>query len=358
MTSTKMLTVYGGINSVSIQTNFAGKVLSSATGGLALGMQAYNTDPILGVIVRFGDRAGTPPSYACGIESFGANGLPDGTYLGGGSPVSKIFTPPADSSWNSISKAIAFDNPLTPTRGQELCFTFRHSSGTIDGSNNQTIFYCNGIRKVRRGFPNAVGLTAGTWAYLSAPSLVAYYTANSVYGEIATTVTVGTTASTSGHRRAGYFTRQGSGTYQIAGFETEFQGPASGGSVKFGLWDAAGTELASATLDSDLFPALSTDIQVRVLFKDSTLPTLNYGTKYYVGVECVSSASINSRLIPLEDASFIKTFPGGDDIGYASWNGSAWSETQLFYFPFQLLLADETMGGGGVQPLGGLIRAA
>lgn len=331
------------------QTFFFGMALDANNDGIAVTFQAVTADAITHLGFRIGDRTGTPPTYIIGLEGRDSSGFPDGTYLGGGSPASATFTPPADGSWNSSWRWIALTNSYTPTRGEILTMTIRYSSGTVNGSNCQTAFYSHGMRKLRRGFPKPMLLTAGTWANNSAPASFGYKTASGVYGQVAVTVSTGSAASTSGHRRAMYFTLPaGFGdTFQIAGVCFEFQIPAAGGTTKVGIWNAAGTELSSVTLDTDDLVVNSSDGQIECYFQDSTLPTLTFGTKYYIGVECLSSVSVNSRYVTMTSANDINSVPLGANIGYASWNGSAWTEDALSYIPMRLIFADVTEPSGG-----------
>lgn len=342
------------------QAGFYGFPIDAATDAVAITFQAVTADPITHLGYRSMDRTGTPPAQIIGLEGRNSSGFPDGTYLGGGTPASKIYTPPADSSWNGTWQWIALDNPYTPSRGQFLTMTVRYSSGTVNGSNCSGVFYTHGIRKLRRGFPKPMLCTAGTWANSNAPAAYGYKTASGVYGQPCGTVSAGTAATTSGHRRTNYFTLPaGFGdTFQIAGVCFEFQIPAASGTTKVGIWNAAGTELSSVTMDTDDLVVNSSDGQVECYFQDSTLPTLVFGTKYYIGVECLSSVSVNSRYVTMTNANDINSVPLGANIGYASWNGSTWIEDALSYIPMRVIFSDITEPGGVIQPFGGLIKAA
>jgi hypothetical protein len=101
--------------------------------------QADTTDAITDLGFRYGARTGTPPTYRISLQGASTSGIgPDGTVLGGGSPASQTFTPPADTSINGLWQWKTLANSYTPTRGQFLCSVIEYSSGTIDGSNNSS----------------------------------------------------------------------------------------------------------------------------------------------------------------------------------------------------------------------------
>src|SRR5690349_18160435 len=59
---------------------------------------------------RYGARTGTPVQHKTGLQTPDASGNPDGTYLGGGSPASGTFTPPADATWDGTWQWVALAN--------------------------------------------------------------------------------------------------------------------------------------------------------------------------------------------------------------------------------------------------------
>ena len=141
------------------------------------------------------------------MEGIDASGLPNGTILGGGSPASGTFTPPADTTWNSLWRWVTLSNAYTPTRGEKLALTIRHSAGTVNASNNSTftLRFTTAAAEVF-AFPYGLTLTAGTWAKVAVDvPIFAIRTANQRYGMLIQSL-FSTTVTTTGHRSAMRFT--------------------------------------------------------------------------------------------------------------------------------------------------------
>src|SRR5688572_26797065 len=174
--------------------------LDASNDGVGWVFQANSADAITHLGFRYGARTGTPPTYRISLQSpTAAGGLPDGTVLGGGSPASGTFTPPADATWDGTWQWVALTNSYTPSRGQLLVSAIEHSSGTVDGSNFSSFTrQVTGFR-MDDGFPYSCILTAGTWAKSTMPCF-GYRTANGRYGYIGQSAYATNTAGTNGHR--------------------------------------------------------------------------------------------------------------------------------------------------------------
>lgn len=325
---------------------------------LAWVFQAWNTEAITHIGFRYATRIGTVPTLIAALESL-SGGNPSGTVLGGGTPASGTFTPPSDTTWNGTFQWVSLANSYTPTRGQLLCATIRHSSGTIDGSNGCTI---------TRGLANSQNITpvimgshrtnlAGSYTKSSLAYTFAYRTASGRYGFPATGAYTTATAATSGHRQAMYFTLpSGWGdTYQLTGCTMYAKAPSSGGTADFkiGIWDASGTELASTgSLNSTDLPGSAGWMQG--IF--TSVPTLSFGTKYYVGVETLTSGTVALNGIQLGSADDRLAYPLGTSRGLSGWNGSAWTDVDTVVPYCDLIFEDITEpagGSGGAYVIGG-----
>lgn len=325
--------------------------------GIGWGFQAYSADPITHVGVRYGARTGTPPTYIASLQGLNTSGLIDGTVKGGGSPASVTFTPPADTSIDGLWQWYTLANSYTPTRGEFLAVAIEYSSGTINGSNcssfTRSITGVMGSTSPTVGFPSVQTKTGGTWAKNNLAPLFGYRTASGRYGGIAQS-TYTTNIGTSGQRSAMKFNLPSGwgNTYQLSGAMCCCR--VASGSMIFGLWNSAGTQLASATVDVDYFTSTFTDLSCKFLFSNSTLPTLDFGTDYYIGWESVSSSSVGLRGFVLADAADRSAFPNGTNRCFSSWNGSAWSDTTTIMPMCSLIFADITEpagGSGGGGPL-------
>lgn len=332
-------------------SNFA---VDANNDGVGWHFQPDSADAITHLGFRYGARTGTPPTYSIRIESPDASGLPDGTDVGGGSPTAVTFTPPADASINGLWQWKALTNSYTPTRGQFLIATIRYSSGTIDGSNNSSFstHFAGGFGNLTT-YPPPLTLTAGTWAKFATAgrTSIGWRTAGGRFGFVSTGV-YNTAIATTGHRQAMHMTLPaGHGdTFQVRGMQLVMTTPIAANAVKFGIWDAAGTELQGIQLDSDFCASAASRRGIEINFDETTLATLSYGTKYYYGVEVVSSASIVLTGLQLQEADDRYGWPGGTDRGLSTWTGASWADTDTVIPIVVPKLADITEPTGGGSP--------
>lgn len=319
--------------------------------GVAWVFQSETDAAITHVWFRYGLRVGTPPTYRISLQSINTSGNPDGTVLGGGSPASATFTPPADTSWDGLGQWIALDNSYTPTVGQVLVLTIEYSSGTIDASNYSSFTRTAGGSFVNVAIPYNLTNTGGTWSKQTAGPVFAYRTASSRYG-VPVVANYITTTNTTGRRYAAKINLPSAfgASYKVAGMTLFGVCGSSGNTIRFGIWDAAGTELATTgTLDSDAQASLTNASNFNVIF--TTQPTLNYGTAYYFGVESVGGSSVGIRGVSLTDDDDRLAFPLQKNTTLTLWDGAAWNDVSAVYPFVDLSFADITAAGGG----GGLV---
>lgn len=344
-------------------TGFSGAAtnhtVDAADDGVAWVFQPYSADAITQLWFRYGARTGTPPTYSIRLESLDTSGLPDNTDVGGGSPTAVTFTPPADASIDGAGQWKTLTNAYTPTRGQTLVATIRHSSGTVDGSNNSSFTRnLGGINPGSRGFPYALTLAGGSWSKVGG-SVFGWRTASGRFGVIATGSYTTVTANTLGHKSGMHFTIPSDwcSTFKVLGVRFLGKIGAAGGSAKIGLWQTDGTELQSKTIDSDHAgtSGVGTGIWNEVIFSDVSLATLSAGTKYYAGVEVISGTS-NVSGVTFTDAEDRESFPFGLQRGLVTYAGS-FTETNTVMPSLTLILSDITApsGSGGGPLIGGRI---
>lgn len=327
------------------------QTLDANNDGWGHAFRARSADAITHLGFRYGARTGTPPEYSIRLESVDGSGMPDGADVGGGAPTAKTFTPPADATWDGTWRWVQLTNAFTPSRGQLFASTIRYSSGTVDGSNNSSFTTALSGFKSARGFPYANTLTAGTWAITNNGVCFGYRTASGRYGYISTGL-YATTTSTSGNRSAMHFTLPSGwgATYQLAFPAMYCRCGATGTSCKIGLWAGDGSVLQEITVDADTIDGPNTWRSQEFFFDEATLATLDFGTKYYLGVESVSSSTVGIRGWQLAEAEDRSAFPNGVNRGLATWNGSAWTEDNTVMPICELGLADitEPSAGGGL----------
>lgn len=349
MADAKLLRVLGltssnGFSAVNVALDASGDKL-------AFIFQPYTTDPITHLGFRYGARTGTPPTYTIGLQGVGATGVPDGTYVGGGTPASMTFTPPADASIDGLWQWKALANSYAPTRGQMLAAPIEYSSGTIDGSNNSSFTRNDGNSQTDWSgrLPYHATNTVGTYSKSALSVVFGWRTASGRYGRIAQSQYT-TAAATTGLRQAMHFTLpSGWGdTFSVIGARMRLT--TISGSVKLALWDAS-SELQSLSLDVEHQGAMNSGV-LEFIFSDAALDALSFGTKYYIGAESVSNSSISLRGIQLAEADDRIAFPAGDIRGLSTYDGASWSDDNTVMPQVELLLSDWTEPSGGA---GGMI---
>lgn len=327
-------------------------VIDASNEGVAYAFQARNTDAITHLGFRVGSRTGTPPTYIIGLEGLsGTTGFPDGVYKTNGGNCTATFTPPADTSWNSTWQWIALANSYVPARGETLALTIRHSSGTIDGSNNISVGtnWTNAMPTLG-SFPYALRNTSGTWAAQQISPIFGVRTANDRYGVIVPNMYSTRSSTTIGHRVAMRFTMPSSygDTYKVAGIRASVSLAAAGGKNPLAKIWSASSALTSITLDVDTAgaPTISNYRSWEVFFADSV--TLNCGTPYYFGFEVADSASAGIALFGTQFASADDNDDdGGSLFALGTFNGTTWTDDATVRPWMELILEDMTKPTGG-----------
>lgn len=112
------------------------QVIDAATEGIAWYFSLPATGPtITKCAIRPGTLTGNSPTYVLSLQALDASGLPDGTILGGASPVSVEITPASGTA--GVVTEYTFANAYDTSPGQILALVCRPKAGTtIDGSNN------------------------------------------------------------------------------------------------------------------------------------------------------------------------------------------------------------------------------
>lgn len=327
--------------------------------GLAWIVDARTTSAISKIRFRYGARTGTPPTYSLRLEGVDTSGNPDGVDRGGGSPTAVTFTPPASTAWDGLTQEVTLTNPYTPSSNSEvIAITIRHSSGTVDASNcsSFTSHYASVVSGTR-GFPFHSTLSAGTWTKQTVVGIpnVAWITASRTFGFVKQS-TYSTTQNTSGRRSAAMVTLPASiaSTTTITGVHLIGQFAGASASFVLGIWDASNNLIASRTIDADQTTGLGT---FRAgLFEFASPIVLTNGSKYYIGLESVSSSTVGVQGIVFASTADMQGLPNGDNVGIATYNGTAWTENANIYPLIELVTSDISppSASGGAILIGGL----
>lgn len=312
--------------------------------------QAFEAATITRLGFRYGARTGTPPSYKISLQGVDGTGRADGTIKGGASPASKVFTPPADATWNGTWQWVTLDNSFVVARGDFLSMVIKYDSGTINGSNFSSFTTANSALRDDGGAPynvtfnNTGAVTTRTagypiWGFGSAGT--AYGAPAQTYGPVA--INSGTTPDEvalaftlpagMGTSLAVVGARLGCGTYNAAT------------TLKVILYSGT-TVLQDVTIDTDVTVA-NTRPQHEFYFDEATLSTLSVGTKYYLSVQPQAATSINIETMDVAAAADLDAWPMGQAFNYASrTDAGAWTDLTTrrpFIVP---LIADITAAGG------------
>ena len=324
--------------------------------GVAAITQAWYAEAITHVGFPYRSKTGTPVELTLTLETMDASGLPSGTDVGGGSPTATAFTPPNDTTWNNTFQWVALTNSYTPARGEILCVTLQ-ATGAPDGSNYSTVAFRFDEQYgagTLRNFPHIVYMVAGTWAKTGSSSsggAVAFKTASHIYGApISNTVGV-INANTAGYRVAKAFTYPTTmvSTFKIIGAHIGCKPASAAGTIKWGLWNSAGTALQTGDM-STIYTRnnYSSGRPISVIFEDTTLATLSGGTRYYIGLENVDT-NCSLDVVSLTSADETECFPNGENVASATWNGSSWTEDATKMPVVEIIFEEWDVPSGGSE---------
>lgn len=294
---------------------------------------AASVSPITDLWFLYGNATGAPPEQRYSLQGVDTSGVPDGTILGGGTPASVTFTPPANTSWNGLGRWQTLSNSYTPSARGELIAAVIDATGTPDVSNFSS--WSRSVTSLLSAsplVPYAVSYNGTTWTKHSgnAPPVFAYKAGGIVYG-VPWTSTLSSTVSTSGHRSVAAVTMPGESgdSWLVKGFTTHVTRlGSSAGTFVMGVWDSAGTALWTRTFDADAMANPTNAGTFESIF-DSDL-SMSAGVKYYIGSESTGSP-VGVSGIGVTNAADREAFPGGANMAHATWNGSAWSENAVMY---------------------------
>lgn len=334
-----------------------------------VGVALANTASVFGlagvVMMRAGDtithagfavtaRTGTPPTYRISLQAVSTtDGTPSGTVLGGGSPASATFTPPADASWTDTYQWIALANSYTAVRGEILAVVVEYSSGTINASNCSSFARnLNGVDHGTQGFPyNMVAAAAGpsSWATALGRCVFAVKSSTAIYGFpccLVTTTNFSSDSTPDEYALAFTIPALWFSSFSVLGVRAVLQTPAAGKTVLVSLY-AGTTSLQSVTWDSD--QEISNGAGGRVVelyFSDTTLATLTPGTVYRVGFAPQQTATnLNIPSLGSTAAGDLAGWPFGTTCYLSTrTNGGAWTDDTTKR-PYLEVILDTVTGG-------------
>jgi len=286
----------------------------------------------------------SPPAYKFTLQGVDGSGDPDGSVKA----TTAEFTP-----GGAGTEAHSFTSAYTATQGELLAGVWAYSSGTVDSTHDAT--FRSYIKSVRFNlFPYYNYYNGSSW-YPDNDSYPAFtlqtdeaWDVGGIYNEEPGTEDV----STIGHRFAQRILIPADEDIElhIDGFYyTGDVEKSAGDDYKAGVWNAAGVELASVSIDAAqqaaAFNSLPSPSRSYTFTADATITA---GSVFYIGYEHTGD-DLTIEYAKCGGAAGLKSWPGGASFYASLWNGSSWvddDEKRLCLNP-TLSSFHGTGGGGG-----------
>lgn len=319
-------------------------ILDATTDQMEYVFQAEEACTITSLGYRQGVRAGTPPTYKISLQGV-TDGLPDGTIKGGGSPASKTFTPPASTAWDNTWQWLTLDNTYTCTRGEVLAIVIAYSTGTIGVANSITATHDLIGFTGRQGFPYAIQNNAGSRTKSTQIPIYGYKSSTTTYGlPFPTIVSTQFSSDSTPSEYALAFTRPTAAvgaTYAVMGARFHMTTPAAAKSFSMNLYEGT-TVRQTVTWDSDNMRLVGNSSQyVELLFTDSALFQLSYGTEYYLSLLALSTTANVAISMVTANSAQDAAVSGSGTYYKATRAGAAWTLDTTTRPMITLLLQNE-----------------
>lgn len=336
--------------------------LNAATDQLEVILDAEDAISITRLFVRLGAITGTSPTYIVSLQGVGADGNPDGTILGGGTPASATFNP-SGLGWSAgTGHWVTLDNAYTCTRGQQLAIVVAYSSGTIDGSNTASFTATGSSIQPVAGHPFSIANDGGSRTRSTSGAIYGYGSATKAYGRplsgIGIPISFGIASSPDEWALAFTIPAAWGATFKVKG-------------MKFWVYDLGGSDrtyriqlyngttvLQTKTYDNNHNALNQQCLRDNVVhFTESSLSELTCGNEYRVGIRPDSGTSLFAYAYDVATAADWDAMPGGQNCKYSSrTDDGAWTDTATRRPMIAVILDDltEPAGGGGgiLVPIG------
>jgi len=344
---------------------FTNLTLDSSTVFLAFIAQAEEAATITELGFRQGTVTGTSPVYKIGFQTRGADGEPDGTYLGGGSEQSAEFTPVGGN--NSTWVWITLDNARSVTRGEVLCIVIEYVSGTVNGSNNVSISRTNS-RVIANiwNIPYNATATGGVWTLQDDYPLWGMKTSSRSYGDMVQALAqINYDAADTPDEHGNAFTMPDDScdSFQILGavWTGIWLDPGASNNIILALYNDT-TLLQEISLEGRM-GSVTAESNHTMYFDEATLTDLSPGTEYIISIRpddtVVLMAMMQDTFSALQDLRGCKfAWPGWTARHAERTNAGAWTLTDTEFMRMRLILKDitEPAVAGGISTMGGYSR--
>jgi len=298
---------------------------------------------------------GTSPYFKMNIQGVTTSGAeePDGVVAGSGSAETDGFQVTTDSR-----QAHDFDTPLAVNGGDVLAAVLEYDSGTIDGS-NYGLFRFATKSVYSTMLPLAMAASGGTWTPQNTywPSITVTTNQDYDIGGMfsAGAVTDSSSMNSSGKRWAMRMAIPAAENLELHVEGFRYNGLPVGGTgetYKVGIWNEAGAEIVSSTIDADQGDSGATALSSREYYFDS-IALLESGVVYHIGFENTGNA-IAGSYINVKHADGLRSYPGGDIFYASAWNGvDTWTGDQTRRILINPMLSSIHGSGGGGSSIPG-----
>lgn len=302
---------------------------------------------------------GTPVQHRIGLWDLTTGGLPNAV-LGGGTPASATFTPPADTTWNDTFRWITLDNAYAATAGFYAIVV--EPVGTPDGSNYIDIHAGHNQLGARSCIPYYATHNGTSWGKQSSGAgcpPFGYRSASRTYGIpwvsfFTGTFSSNTTAGNGGDERGIKFRLPaGMGdTKVIRGFQ--FIGKIGTAARDFDvtLYEGTTSRDVLGTIDSDVCIGDTGFVVFTYYFPSSSLYTASFGTDYILAIKPNATGhDIALYGINVQDAQDVVAFNPHSVLWVSREDAGAWDETMTtrvpLMWPIYGDMTEQTGGGGG-----------
>jgi len=298
------------------------------------------------------NTSASPPAYKFTLQGVDSSGDPDGVVAA----TTAEFTP---SSANLEDHA--FLSPVAVVQGDLLAGVWEYGSGTISASNDASF---RGYTKTVKYnmFPFTSFYNGSSWAKDtdSWPTFTLQTDEAWDEGGIFNTGKSSQSVSSTGHRFAQRVLIPADEDLELHVDGFYFTGNvenSSGDSFKAAVWNAAGSEVASVTIDSAQQAAQMYSLYSRN-YTFTADATISSGSVFYVGFENTGDLLSINYAKP-GGAAGLRSWPGGAAFYASVWDGSSWTDDDEKRLCLNLSLSSlhGTGGGGGstTRPTMGVI---
>ena len=341
---------------------FISQTLDASNDGVAFAMFMPQADTITSLGVRVATIAGTSPTYKIGFQTLGTDGVPDGTYLGGGSEQSGTFAPSATGM-----QYVTLDNSRTVTRGELVCVVVEYDSGTIDGSNNVSITYSSDAIALAAtgtmGMPYSLAQTSGAWTVHDDSPCVGLRSATASYGHAVDEVTLVTVDNDTTPDELGVAFTLPSGTcdsYQVVGVCGRLDNNITTvtSNLTITLYEGT-TVLQQVAITGNKWSTTGIEFGLYA-FDEVTLSTLSPGTQYVIGLH----SDNNTESLVVRHADYLtqgdlqgdySNFGGLDCYAATRTQPGSWTVTTTRMSTLTPVIIDMTTSGGSTESQQNLI---